>query len=181
MWTARDSGLWCLSISDYWTTTLPRALWALAKESASQGSQKWTFGSSKKEINNFSTWCWSNKRPPESFSVHSENIFWSIRVMGERSYRMTESLGPNFSVKFQFFFCPLSMTISFCVIWSKYWTLSLSFLTPDLSQVFWLISWELCLIWECFPLFSCSLVTVWNLEHPHTRPRLSPCATQKHS
>lgn len=64
-------------------------------------------------------------------------------------------------------------------MWSKYRPLSLYFLTSDLSQVFWLISWELCLIWECFPLFFHSLVTVWNLEHPHIRPRLSPRATQK--
>lgn len=45
--------------------------------------------------------------------------FWKYflkhhRVMGERSFRMTESLVPNISIQFQVFFCPLSRTI-FCV------------------------------------------------------------------
>lgn len=46
------------------------------------------------------------------------------RVMGERRFTMTESLLPNFSTKFQTFFCPLSVTIFFYVTWSKYRTLS---------------------------------------------------------
>lgn len=120
------------------------------------------------------------QEPTKKFQCRFRKYFLKHRrVMGERSFRMTESSVPNFSINFQIFFCPLSVTIFFCVMWSKYRTLSLYFLTPDLSQVFWLISWELCLIWECFSLFFHSLVTVWNLEHPHTRPWLSPCATQK--
>jgi hypothetical protein len=110
--------------------------------------------------------------------------FWKYflkhhRVMGEKSFRMTASLIPNSSIGFQIFVYSLSRTIFYCELRSKYWTLSLYFLTPDLSQVFWLISWELCLIWESFLLFSHSPATVLDLEHPHTRPGLSPSATQE--
>lgn len=118
-------------------------------------------------------------RPPER-AVSILKLFFEMSWShGRKEFRMTEYLVPDFSTKCQIFFCPLSLTIFFCVMRSNYGGLSLYFLTPNLSQVFWLISWELCLIWDCFPLFSCSPVTVWNLEHPHTRPWLSPYATQK--
>lgn len=80
--------------------------WSLAstgQRMASEGSQKWTSGSEQKKTNNFPTWCLSNKRPPESFNVNSWKYFLKHhRVMGEKRFRMTESLVPTPSIKFQF-------------------------------------------------------------------------------
>lgn len=144
-----------------------------------QGMQKWSPGDYRKEINNFSTWCLS-KGTTKTFPCQ----FWKYflehhRILGGKELQDDRSLILRSPARLQILFSSLSTTIFFRVVRSKYWTLSLYFTNPDLSQVSWLISWELCLIWERFARFSQSPATAWNLEHPHARPQPSSCAEQQ--
>lgn len=133
--------------------------------------QKWSRGICRKEINNASTWCLS-KGTTKTFPCQ----FWKyfLKHPGGEEHQGDRSLILKPPGRRQSLFSSLSITIFFCVVRSKYWTLGLYFANPDLSQVFWLISWELCLIWECSPLFSQSPATAGNLEPPHTRPSYLP-------